>query len=47
MKNKRPYRLTETGIRISKHKIKWMKSPKDNQHKDKNGKHPRAPQQRR
>lgn len=28
MKNKRPYRLTETGIRIPTYKIKWMSSPK-------------------
>lgn len=34
MKNHRSYRLTETGIRIPVHKVKWMASPKGNRSKD-------------
>ena len=33
MKNKHPYRLTDTGIRIPRHKIKWMAPPKGNKSK--------------
>lgn len=33
MKSKRPYRLTETGIRIPTRKIKWMSSPKSTKSK--------------
>ncbi len=29
MKKHRPYNQTAAGVRISKHKIKWMTSPED------------------